>query len=73
MMTTPDRGKGFLWLVGLAVRRPTTLRRAVDLAIDLDLTALDQALPEILACAERDSLSFVAFALPCCEPSRRAT
>lgn len=47
-------------------RRPTThnpLAELVDLAIDLDLTALAQALPEILACAERDNLSFVAFAL----------
>ena len=34
-----------------------------DLAIDLDLTALAQALPEILAHAERETLSFVEFAL----------
>ena len=34
-----------------------------DLAIDLDLTALAQALPDILARAERESISFVEFAL----------
>ena len=34
-----------------------------ELALDLDLTALAQALPEILARAEEETLSFVAFAL----------
>lgn len=47
-------------------RRPPThnpLAELVDLATDLDLTALAQALPEILARAEDESLSFIAFAL----------
>lgn len=35
----------------------------IDLAIDLDLTALAQAIPEILPQAERENLSFVEFAL----------
>lgn len=35
----------------------------IDLAIDLDLTALAQGVPEILARAEGESLSFVEFAL----------
>lgn len=35
----------------------------IELAIDLDLTALAQGFPDILARAERESLSFVAFAL----------
>jgi DNA replication protein DnaC len=42
---------------------PTPLDELTQLAIDLDLTALGAALPEILARAEQESLSFTDFAL----------
>lgn len=35
----------------------------IDLALDMDLTAVAQAFPEILARAEQESLSFIEFAL----------
>jgi DNA replication protein DnaC len=42
---------------------PTPLAELTQLAIDLDLTALGAALPELLARAERESLAFTDFAL----------
>lgn len=47
-------------------RRPPThnpQQELIDLALDLDLTALAQALPELLARAERESQSFLELAL----------
>lgn len=47
-------------------RRPPTHNpqaELIDLAVDLDLTALAQAFPEILARAERESLSFIEYSL----------
>ena len=39
------------------------LTELIELAIDLDLTALAQAAPDILARAEREGISFIEFAL----------
>lgn len=44
-----------------AAHNPQT--ELIDLAIDLDLTALAQAFPEILVRGERDSLTYVEFSL----------
>lgn len=47
-------------------RQPTTRNpqaELIDLATDLDLTALAQSFPDVLARAEQESLSFVEFAL----------
>ena len=44
-----------------AARNPQA--ELIDLAIDLDLTALAQGFPDILARAERESLSYVEYAL----------
>jgi DNA replication protein DnaC len=42
---------------------PTPLDELTQLAIDLDLTALSEALPELLTRAEREGLAFTDFAL----------
>ena len=42
---------------------PTPLEELVQLALDLDLTALSAALPDLLRQAERDGMSFTDFAL----------
>ena len=42
---------------------PDPLQELTQLAIDLDLTTLADALPEILGRAEKDSLSFTDFTL----------
>lgn len=42
---------------------PDTRQELIDLAIDLDLTALAQAFPEILAWAEQERISFTEFSL----------